>query len=184
MGWLWRRLKHLQQRSQQCPIPQPGACSADLVGAGARAQHKRAHAELLLVVLHPFAGRADGDVEPLPMHLQGDGRHVCTVSPPHQGETSPGFVQSQNILDAGRNWEVMMRGAEARAAAGFGKCISTEHNFPWFPDYEAGLEASGCHPPMCTSETQIWAHMQGCMKPGRGQGTLWGISQAPCILAC
>lgn len=23
--------------------------------------------------------------------------------------------------------------------------------------------------------------MQGCMKPGRGQGVLWGLSQAACI---
>lgn len=36
-----------------------------------------------------------------------------------------------------------MQGAEARAAAGFGKSVSTEQDFPWFPDYKAGLEASG-----------------------------------------
>lgn len=76
------------------PIPQPGAGSADLVGTVARAQHQSAHAELLLVVLHPCAGRADGDVKPLSVHLQGEERDVCTVSPLQQGGTSPGFVQS------------------------------------------------------------------------------------------
>lgn len=79
MAWLWRRLEH----PRQCPIPQSGAGSADLVGAGARAQHQRAHAEFLLVVLHPFAGCADGDVIPLPIHLRGEKRNVSTTSPLH-----------------------------------------------------------------------------------------------------
>lgn len=74
-----------------------------------------------------------------------------------------------------------MQGAEARAAAGFGKSVSTEQDFPWFPDYRAGLEASGWHSLMYTGGTQTWAHVQGCMKPGRGQGVLWGIFQSACI---
>jgi len=89
-GWLRGRLEPPPQH----PVPQPGAGSADLVGAGAGAQHQRAHAELLLVVLHPFAGRADGDVIPLPVHLRGEERDVSAMSPLHRGGAPPAFLQS------------------------------------------------------------------------------------------
>lgn len=127
--------------SAAAPVPQPGAGSADLVSAGARAQHQRAHAELLLVVLHPFAGCANGDVVPLPIHLGGEERTVSTMSPLHQSGTA-GFLQSCNIHGQESNCGVVVQSARVRAAAGFGKRINIEQGFPGSPDHQAGLGLS------------------------------------------
>lgn len=53
------------------PVPQPGADGTDLVSAGARAQYQCSHAELLLVILHPFAGGGNSYIIPFPIHLWG-----------------------------------------------------------------------------------------------------------------
>lgn len=75
----------------------------------------------------------------------------------------------------------MVQGAEARAAMGFGKRISTEQDFPGSPAHQAGLEASDWHLPMYPGGPQTQAHMRGCAEPGRGQGCLRDIFKALCI---
>lgn len=66
----------------------------------------------------------------------------------------------------------MVQGARARADAGFGKWINTKQDFSGSPDHEAGLEASGWHPPMGPTGAQTQACMQGCVEPcGAWQGT-------------
>lgn len=68
------------------PIPQPGADGTDLVSAGARAQHQCAHAELLLVILHPLAGGGNSYIIPFPIHLWGKKE----MTPPRDPSTEVG----------------------------------------------------------------------------------------------
>lgn len=50
-------------------LPEPGAGGADLITGQARFQHQCAHVEFVLVVLHPLACCANGNVIPFPIDL-------------------------------------------------------------------------------------------------------------------
>lgn len=56
-----------------------------------------------------------------------------------------------------------MQGAEVLQGLG---SVSAQQNFPWFPDCEAGLEASGWHPPCAPVRP----------RPGHTCRALWSLA--------